>query len=158
MCLTANYRQQLTFSWEAMETAKRGYERIKTKILDLKHTDATGKDPEKIAHYEEQFLLAINDDLNMPKALAVLWDLLKDDTLSSKERVTLAEQFDTVLGLGISEFGSETIPAEIKALAEQREKYRKEKNFSESDRIRDEIKTQGYVIDDTSDGYKLRKA
>ena len=155
MCLTASYRQQLTFSWEALETAKHSYEKIKSKVLDLQENSSDCSDD--VAKHKEQFLHAINDDLNMPQALAALWGLLRDDKISSKARLELANDFDTVLGLGIADFGSEDIPADIVTLAEKREKARAEKNWEASDKLRDEIHEKGFIIDDKKEGFVLRK-
>lgn len=155
-CLSAHYRQQLTFSWDALENARHGYERLKTKILDLKER-STGAEGDGRAH-EEAFLSAVNDDLNMPKALAALWEMLKDESLSERTRVGMAEKFDEVLGLGIEEFGKEDIPEEIVQLAEERERLRNERKFGEADAIRDAIREKGYVIEDKDDGHIIRKA
>ncbi|MBR9700971.1 cysteine--tRNA ligase [Candidatus Woesearchaeota archaeon] len=159
MCLTAHYRQQLTFSWDALETAKNGFERIKTKILDLKQQKAPNADsPATMSKHEATFLAAINDDLNMPKALAALWDMLKDDSLSGEKRRMLAERFDEILGLSIKEIGTDSIPDEILTLADQRQIARENKDWATSDSIRDDIKSKGYIVDDIKDRYTLRKA
>jgi len=155
-CLTAHYRQQLKFSWEALDTAKNSYESIKTKILDLQENPTEGS--HDVEHHKTAFLNAVNDDLNMPQALAALWDLLKDDAIASKERVATTELFDEVLGLRISTFGTEEIPAEIIELADTREKARVAKDWASSDKIRDEIRERGYVVEDKKEGYVLRKA
>ncbi len=159
MCLTAHYRQQLTFSWEALETAKHGLDSIKTKLLDLKENEIDKEDDDELVEkHNTAFLTAINDDLNMPQALAVLWAVLRDENLSSDKRVELADKFDDVLGLKLSEVGNEKIPLEIAELAQNREKYRAEKNWKKSDELRDIIKSKGYIVDDTKNGYKVRKA
>ncbi len=155
-CLTASYRQQLRFSWEALETAKSGYERVKTKILDLKKNPVRGGGNTR--DHENRFLNAVNDDLNTPQALAALWELLKDESLSSTARIKAAERFDRVLSLGIGMFGKENIPQEIVKLAEQREEARKGKRWEASDRLRERIRRAGYIIEDTKDGYTIRKA
>ncbi|MDD9954201.1 MAG: cysteine--tRNA ligase [Candidatus Woesearchaeota archaeon] len=154
-CLTAHYKQQLQFSWEALETARNGFESIKTKLLDLKENSVEGSDD--VTKHEAAFLEAVNDDLNMPQALAALWAVLRDDSLSSEARVATAEQFDAVFGLGIADFGSEEIPEEITKLAEERETARKEKDWAKSDELRDTIAEKGYSIEDKKEGYILRK-
>ena len=158
-CLTATYDQQLAFSFEALDTAKGGYESIKTKILDLHEHKGEGESARGDEHrHKEAFLEAINDNLNTPKALAVLWAVLRDGDLSNERKLELAKEFDTVLGLGIADFGSEHIPTEILQLARARELARESKDWKTSDKIRDEIKAKGYIVDDKKEGYSLRKA
>lgn len=157
--LTASYRQQLSFSWEALESAKNGYDSIRTKILDLHEKISEGTSKEnKEAEHKEAFLDAINDDLNMPQALAVLWAVLRDDELANERKIKLAEEFDQVLGLGIADFANQEIPQEILELARARELARKNRDFATSDKLRDEIKEKGYILDDKKDGYSIRKA
>ena len=158
LCLTTHYRKQLTFSWEAMESAKNGYEAIRTKILDLKASDARNDDDARVAQHRAAFRAAIDDDLNTPQALAAFWEMLRDDAVSPGTRVELAEEFDETLGLGVREFGTEEIPAEIAALAEEREAARKAKDWKRSDALRDDIRAKGYIIDDRKEGYAIRKA
>ena len=93
----------------------------------------------------------------MPKALSVLWGLIKDKTLGSKEKYQLIKEFDEVFGLGLNKIKNEEIPEDIIKLAEKREKCRKEKDFKNSDKIREEINKKGYLIEDAEDGYKIRR-
>jgi cysteinyl-tRNA synthetase len=158
-CLTATYDQQLAFSWEAIDSAKSSYESLKTKILDLHEKKAEGQSLEDKEHeYKEMFLDSINDNLNMPKALAVLWSTLRDDRLANERKIVLAEQFDEVLGLGIKDFGKEEIPEEILALAREREQARAAKDWKKSDELRNKINSLGYIIDDKKEGYTIRKS
>ena len=114
----------------------------------------------KAKSYEKKFLSEVNDDLNMPKALALVWTLLKEKGISDGEKKNLLESFDKVLGLGLSKAkkASVKIPKEIKALAEERLVARKEKDWKKSDELRDKINAAGFAINDESDGtYKLNK-
>jgi cysteinyl-tRNA synthetase len=159
-CLTAAYRQQLSFSWESMDTAKNGYDAIRTKILDLHEKKGQGSSAENREHEHKQaFLEAINDDLNMPQALAALWQMLRDDQLANERKILLAEKFDEVFGLGIKDFAQQEVPNDILELARARELARKNKDFATSDKLRDEIKQKGYIIDDKPDNaYTIRRA
>ena len=95
----------------------------------------------------------------MPRALAVLWSVLRDEELANERKQELAIEFDQVLGLGIKHFGKEEIPAEIIFLAKERGLARSNKDFRRSDALRNEISARGYVIDDKKDGsYSIRKA
>jgi cysteinyl-tRNA synthetase len=158
-CLTATYDQQLSFSWEAMESARSSYTSLRTKIIDLHEHKAQGISKPGLEHeYRLAFMDAINDNLNMPKASAVLWQVLREDNLSNERKVELAEEFDAVLGLSIQRMASVEIPAEVLALARERDAVRQIKDFKKSDELRDEISRLGYVVDDKKDGsYSLRK-
>ena len=162
-CLTAHYRQQLAFSFEALDSARASYERLKNIMAELVGKaphDAPGDEEEEIGkEYENEFREAANDDLNMPQALSVLWNVLRDEKLSATSKVALATEFDSVLGLDLLKQEEIAIPDEITRLAEARIAARKAKDWGESDRIRDEIKARGFIIDDKKDGtYGIKKA
>ena len=107
--------------------------------------------------YLERFTQDINDDLNTPKALATLWDMLKDELLSKKDKYDLALKFDEIFGLDLKKIKKEKISQEIIVLAEERLQARKNKDWKRSDELRDKIAGLGYVIGDTKDGYELKK-
>ena len=104
---------------------------------------------------ENRFHQAINDDLNMPLAMSVVWEAIKYPEKSPKI-AKLLEKFDTVLGIKIDEKKEEEIPQEILDLVEQRKIARSEKNWAESDRLRDLISEKGYIIKDTKDGVEIQ--
>ena len=161
LCLTTSYRQQLTFSFEAMDSAKGSYESLKSKILHLHEHKTEGKSVEEKEHkIKQEFLEAISDDLNMPQALAVMWNMIKDETIANERKIVLAELFDTVLGLGIKEMGvKDEVPAEITKLAHERNEAKLAKNWALSDELRNKINSSGYTIDDKKDGtYTIRKS
>src|SRR3989339_1692896 len=129
--LQTHYRKQLTFSWEALDGAVAGLERLKRLVSQI--PDHAPGDP----HVREEFLKAINDDLNTPEALAVFWTELKNNRIDRD----MAIEFDKILGLKLHEVKKETIeiPEEVQALLDERKVARTKKNWSESDRLRDEI-------------------
>jgi len=94
--------------------------------------------------------------LNMPKALALMWNLIKDDKIPDKEKYILLLEFDKIFGLSLDKIKKSKIPEKIKKLAQQREKYRKEKNWKKADKIRKEIEKLGYKIKDTSKGPEIK--
>src|SRR3989338_5476285 len=153
--LGAHYRSPMTFSWEALESARNARRRL----LDL----LSGKnDAGKInADYLEHFTSAVNDDLNTPEALAVLWNLLRDERIEIDDKKTTAFEFDKILGLKLEEsiraISEEVMPASITGLVIKREEAREQNNWIESDRLRDEINKLGYEIKDTNSGPKLKK-
>jgi cysteinyl-tRNA synthetase len=160
LCLTAHYRQQLKFSWDALDTAKQSRQRLLNIIEDLRTKKSLHPDThttKSINTYEDEFLDATNDDLNIPQALAVLWNALRDNKLQNAEKLGLITKFEKVLGLRLLDKVEAEVPAEILALAEKREAARNRKEFKESDRLRHEILAKGYQIDDTKDGYKIKK-
>ena len=112
---------------------------------------------EIINDMENRFHQAINDDLNMPLAMSVVWEAVKYADKSPKI-AKLLEKFDTVLGIKITEKKEqEAIPEEILELVEQRKKAREEKNWQLSDLLRDQIKEKGYIVKDTKEGMTIDK-
>ena len=104
--------------------------------------------------YKERFLEKINDDLNMPKALALVWKLVKDKEVKAEEKYALLLGFDKVLGLKLDEVEEVEVPQRILDLLARREKARQEKNFKKADEIRKQIEKMGFEIEDTKDGPK----
>jgi cysteinyl-tRNA synthetase len=109
------------------------------------------------AEYGQKFIDAISEDLNLPKALALAWELISDDTVSPPEKVATLLKFDNVLGLGLDNPPQVVIPAEVQQLADQREKARLAKNFAKSDELRQQISDLGYEVEDTAGGQKLKQ-
>ena len=149
---TSNYRSQINFTWEAMDSAKTALSRLRDGYL--KHAEGNEKIEESIIKdYEEKFLDAINDDLNMPMAMSVVWDVVRNP-IKSKDFQKLLLKFDRVLGLDLENYKPEDkeLPEEIKQLIKLRNEARSEKNWSESDRLRDELISKGYIVKDTKEG------
>jgi len=158
LCLTANYRKPLEFSLESLEASKNAYNNLKEKILEIKSGNRKTKDKKLIKQYKNEFSKAINNDLDIPSGLALLWKLLKDSNMGDKDKYSLALEFDKVLSLGIKNL-KETkfkLAKELKDLINEREKYRKEKNWKEADKIRDKLDKLGIILEDTSDGIKWK--
>ncbi|MFH0919936.1 MAG: cysteine--tRNA ligase [Fibrobacterota bacterium] len=156
--LSAQYRAPLSFSWETLENSAKGYASLVSKIQELRNNPDAGMGEEASA-FETAFLDEINDDLNMPRALAVLWDALKSTALSNRRKLALVEKFDQVLGLGLKDIQGTFVgvSAEIEQLLLERTAARKAKNWAESDHIRDLITQKGYRIIDTKEGAKAEK-
>jgi cysteinyl-tRNA synthetase len=102
-----------------------------------------------------QFASAINNDLDMPKALSILWGLVRDKKAQGKLRTI--KGMDKIFGLNLLEKEKIKIPKAIKKLIAEREQAREDKNFAKSDQLRDQIKSLGYSIEDTSEGQKIKK-
>ena len=147
--LTTHYRKQLSFSIKNLESAKNAYERLKRSIRGLKDSEKVNQD------YLKEFEEAINNDMNMPEALQILWKLVKDK--KAKGKIKTIEKMDEVFGLDLLKKEKVSVPAEIKKLASERDTARKEKDWKKSDNLRDKIKKLGYKIDDTGNGSKIMK-
>ena len=153
--LGAHYKKQLAFTLEALDGAKSAMKRLATKIGELKESEAPVSKPNSVLLYE--FHEAINDDLNTPRALAVLWKVVDSEDLRPGEKLSLINEFDRVLGLGLSEIETEVIPEEVEELANQRDQARRGKDWKKADELRKLISKKGYEVLDERDGYKIRK-
>ena len=146
--LQTHYRQEMNFTFEALEAAQNALNRLRKEIASWDR----GSTPN--SEYEEQFINAINDDLNMPQALSILWEVIRSDK-SSGEKLATVLKFDEVLGLSLKDSHSiiqkqEEMPVEVQKMLDKREVLRKEKKFAEADRIREKILGMGYKVEDRS--------
>jgi cysteinyl-tRNA synthetase len=155
-CLNTHYRKQLNFTFKALESAKISLEKLQNKIIELKTKDSIKPNKNLENKLLNQFKKSINDDLNTPEVLAVLWTTLKSK-LSNKQKLKIALEIDQILGLNLKSLKTIKIPQEIKALADKRLKARLKKDWTTSDKIRTQIAKKGYSIDDTQDSYILNK-
>lgn len=155
LSLTTHYRSKLNFSWKDLKSAQNALDNLYEKVLKIK---SKRKPLSKKANlYQKKFLNFINDDLSLPKALALIWDVLKNKTLSNQEKYNLLLDFDNVFGLDLAQIKKLVVPKEIKKLLEERKKYRKENNWKKADEIRKKIKKFGYQVEDTEKGVKIKR-
>ncbi|MEK7060085.1 MAG: cysteine--tRNA ligase [Patescibacteria group bacterium] len=158
--LMASYRTKVTFNWEALEGAEIALKRLYKLYIELSASELADRGGEigKIdTKYQQKFKEYLEDDLDTPRALSLLWDLIKDESISGANKKATILDFDKVLGLNFKNLKEEIIPEEIKKLVEEREEARKNKDFKKSDELRDKINSLGYEIKDSSDGYKINK-
>jgi cysteinyl-tRNA synthetase len=152
LCLTAHYRSQLKFTWEALDAAQTALNRLRTQVraMELAGEPDTG--------YLERIGDEINNDLNFPRALALVWEVLKSDLAAPVKKATLLA-FDRVLGLdlGSPAMEPEAIPEAIAALASARWDAKRARRWAEADRLRDEVNAAGYEIEDQVDGYRITR-
>ena len=160
-CLNGHYRKKLNFTFEALDASKVA----RTRLLQLVYAHKNGTnsaDAEKLQQYKKQFEGAINDDLNIPFALGVLWTMLKDMP-ASKDVFNMALDMDRVFGLSLDDCepkkaeDSQQIPAEVVELANQRADAKKQKDFAKADELRGKIEALGFDIKDTRQGYTISK-
>lgn len=155
---TSTYRAQINFTFEAMDSAKVALKRLREGYL--KHKEGIESVPEEeIAEYKEKFLEAINDDLNMPVAMSIVWDIIKNPK-KSKAYAELLLDFDRVLGFDLDSYEKQetSLPEEIQKLVAERNEARANKNWAESDRIRDILVEKGYTVKDSKEGTIVEEA
>ena len=152
---SCHYKGKLNFTWEGIESASVALNRLREGYQKHLAGNANISD-DVIAEIENKFHQAINDDLNMPLAMSAVWEAVKYQDKSPK-MAELLEKFDTVLGLKITNKKEEKIPQEILDLVEQRKIARQDKNWTESDRLRDLIAEKGYSVKDTKEGVEVSK-
>jgi len=156
--LTAHYRSRMNFTWKALEGARNSLEKLQEKIREAgENSGFKIQNPRINKKYKERFLKAINNDLNMPQALALTWELLKDNNIPDKEKYGTVLGFDKILGLKLDKVKRLEVPEKIKELVRTREKLRQEKKFKQADKIRKEIEKMGYEIEDTKNKPKIKK-
>lgn len=161
-CFTAHYRTKLNFTFEVALSTQKALNRLREGFI--KHQEGNENvSKEKIKEYEDKFLETINDDLNIPAAMGIVWEIVRSQE-KSKQYAELLLKFDEILGLDLanskrylSEMNNVELPAEIKALLEERKQARENKDWALSDKIRDMIKEKGYSLKDTKDGMSIEK-
>jgi cysteinyl-tRNA synthetase len=157
--LGAHYRQQQTFTEEAIGGAQNAYQRLVRHALELRAATDRRGDEAVLERFRARFRESIADDLNAPQALAVLWDVVRSTEIGGAERWDLVREFDGVLGLDLEEarLAEVEIDEQVEVLIREREEARRSKNFARADEIRDELIRQGIVLEDTSGGTRWRR-
>ena len=157
--LNAHYRSKQNFTWEALSSAKEGYDKLKNFVLSLKSpTTRKTLSSDKLDHldqYRQKFIEYISNDFQIPQALAISWEMLKSN-IPSPDKLDLLFEFDQVFGLKLNELETIVIPEEIMKLAKEREEARKRGDFKSSDSIRKQISEKGFLIEDLPQGFKIR--
>ena len=156
------YLTKLNFTFDGALASQKALNRLREGYL--KHLNGNEEIEEKnIEEYENKFLETINNDLNIPAAIGIIWDIVRSDK-KSKQYAKLLEKFDEVLGLDIknsekylNEQKNVDLPEDIKELVEQRKQARLEKNWALSDEIRNKLIEAGYQVEDSKDGMIVKK-
>jgi len=162
LVLTSHYKKGLNFSYKALDSARTALNNLREQVAAARsqttRTVLSQEKDEKRRQFNEDFLVAMNDDLNTSKALAVLWSALKSN-IPSEDKYDLAMSFDEVLGLKLKEVSKVSevpqVSQEVKKMLEEREKLRKEEKYEEADKVRKEIEAKGYRLEDSSEGVKV---
>ena len=152
LLLNSHYRTPTNFTWEALEAAQNAYRRLKETFSGLIRTNSR-----IVESYKKEFEEAIENDLNTPEALAVVWKLVKEENVSPADKRTTLLDFDQVLGLDLenNEFEINDIPKEIDRLRIELDNARKETDFAKSDEIRQKLNEKGYEVKNTPGGSVL---
>lgn len=153
LTLNTHYRKSMEWNDEIEISGENGLKHLYAKVSAL--GDKIGKVNDE---WKNKFILAINDDLNMPQAMAILNEMLKSD-ISPADKLATALDFDKVFGLKLDEYIQKKIeiPTDIKNLMDERESARKNKNWTKSDELRDKIKNLGFEVKDTSGGQQITR-
>jgi cysteinyl-tRNA synthetase len=151
-----HYRKPMEYSSESVEAAKNGFLHLQNQVRPLMQANCDGGSINEA--FKGKFLEAVNDDLNMPRAMAVVQELLKSDLKKPDKRATISD-FDQVLGLQLDAVSSteDDIPEKVAELTASRQQARKDKNWALADKLRDEIEALGYVIQDQKGGQRILK-
>jgi cysteinyl-tRNA synthetase len=155
LALTAHYRSRLNFTWDSLKAAESALNNLYRELTGF----ATGGEVgEANSEFEKKFVESVNNDLDTPAALTIVWGLVKSNLAAGEKAATLYK-FDEVLGLDLEKVAKEAseIPYDVRKLVTQREEARKKSDFEESDKLRSEIKSKGYEVADTEEGSKLKK-
>lgn len=161
-CLGGHYRTQLKFSYEALDHAKSARERLNSMVAELKaKAKPESTISEKAESYKDAFFAALFNDLRCPEALAVMWKMLKDNSITEGEKLSLLYSMDKVLGLDLDKIEAkkeEKVGGEEEwKLVEERKQAKAEKNYQRADEIRKELEERGYIVKDTPQGPILQK-
>jgi len=156
--LQAHYRSQLDFNWNALAGAERALDRLRGRMAEWARDRRPGQTP-GCAGYEQRFWAAVQDDLDTPRALAVLAELEGDESLPPAARFTSMAAFDRLLGLDLTDTAGQALPAGAEELVARREQARAARDFATADRLRDELATLGVEVTDTRAGptWRLRQ-
>jgi len=162
--LTSHYRSPINFTTDALKASKQALFRLKRHLFE-EFKNAKGKTNEQ---YIAKFIKAINDDLDTPKAVALVWELIKDASVPAGDKVTTIKKFDDVLAIGLNDKAEDVVrelgvidmdevPEAVQQLINEREAARAVRNWEEADRLREAINIKGFVLEDTPEGPKISK-
>ena len=176
MITLGHYQSQMVLSWEAMDAAKNGYERIVRKVAGLLHNlggaifdknrrrDLSNHAPPSISDWKQKLLSPLSNNLRTAESLIVFRDMLDDETLSDSEKLELVAYADELLGLNfiesakkLSAAAATEVPDEIKKMADERMAAKKNRDFALADSLREKIAAAGWTVTDTAAGYTLLK-
>lgn len=152
--LGAHYSSEQNFTWEALEDSARSLRKLRERARQIRNPNIEIRNNIH-ERYQKQFKEHLFDDLNTPQALAVVWEMLKDDSVTDDEKYATLMGFDRVLGLKLDALEEVNIPEDVQKLVEAREKARQSNNFEKADKLRKEIEAKGFEVRDTDEGSEV---
>ena len=158
LCLTAHYRTQLEFTFESLDAAAKSLENLRALSRGVL-AQAQGKEADCQA-WKDKFAAAMEDDLNAPKALAVVWEGVRSADMNAEQKLSFLRFADSILALDLFKEKKEeplALPQEVQTLLEERARARAAKDYKKSDELRDAIAKLGYVVKDTPKGQQAEK-
>jgi cysteinyl-tRNA synthetase len=170
--LTAHYRSEMNFTWENLAGAQKSYHKlvnfVSKALAAQDDSQLSQKQKAAVKDYHQRFFELLEDDLKTSEAVAVMWEVVKVD-LPAAAKLELLLEFDQILGLSldrVEEINKELdavdletaeLSVEVSALLEKRRVAREQKDFALADKLRDQLQIQGFVVEDTDAGQKLKK-
>ena len=157
LCMTARYRTRLNFTFTSLKAAQRGLHRLKNRVWAWNSLPAgESVDDEVVAEWNAKFLDRVNDNLDIPGALTVTWAMAKS-RLSGQTKLAIIREFDKVLALDLESVTEQNqVPASVQATVQERAVARERKDYTDADRIRRQLDADGYVLQDTISGARVR--
>lgn len=149
LTLTSHYQGLLNFTWDSLAGADTARQKLATTFQNLPQGGKIDTE------YQTRFLTLINDNLDIPKAIALVWELVKDEKVSPDDRRATLADFDRVLGLNLEVHEELLIPETVSKLVADREIARLNKDFARADTLRAQIKTKGFDVKDTAQGPEI---
>ncbi len=154
--LMTHYRSRLNFTWRGLRSAQNGLKKLRYKISNFEEKENISIS-NNYQKYRSDFIELINDNLAVPQALALLWEVIEDPGLKNPEKLSLALDFDKILGLDLGQsVKTSEIPSQVLELAEKRKNLRNNKEWEKADQIRRQIEQFGYSVKDNKSGYKIK--
>ena len=155
MCLQSHYRNNLMFSYEALDQNKIAYEKLLNKIKNIRYKDEM-LDEDLVNEYLNKFSMSLENDLNTANVITYLFDIIKDERLNSASKLHLIKEYDKVLSLDLlKEEKKNKLTKEMKDLIDERSRCKREKNYDRADEIREELLSMGIELKDTRDGVEI---
>ena len=153
LCLTAHYRSQLNFSWDALRAADTALHRLRRRFRIYANSHSIVESDRHDAEFGERFTNCLNDDLNFPQALAVMYELLKSEHVDGGVKLRTLRWFDEVLGLDLDkQVVASAVPSDVNDLFNARGLAKAERNWAEADRLREELKKRKWEVKDNANG------
>jgi cysteinyl-tRNA synthetase len=158
--LNAHYRSKQDFTWETLSSAERSLKSLRQFAIALRKNPSrqslSEEKNEKLINFQQKFIAALEDDINISSALGTLWEMLKSNIPSEDKYETLLE-WDRVFGLKLTEWEEEIVPESILSIIQKRNEARKNNDFAESDKLRNDALKLGYILEDTTSGTIAKK-